>query len=109
MQDLRYQKTWERYRFWSRLFWMLFLGFMPGVGLVVWFASDASRTFSWFVPSWFLAAGLTRLIADNIHCPRCDKGFFPYRWGGNGFGRKCVHCDLPKWSGSTFEKPASRR
>jgi hypothetical protein len=38
---------------------------------------------------------------NNFQCPRCGKRFDPlgtFNGWGNGWGKRCAHCGLAKWS-----------
>jgi hypothetical protein len=103
-----YTADWQEYRRRRRLFWILFLGFIPGVFILFTFALgllsliDASNP----AVSIFLIAGfwmLMLIIASfqyfYFHCPRCHKPFFSKFWY-RPFTKKCTHCGLPKWANS---------
>jgi hypothetical protein len=101
-----YAEQWQRYRYWVRMFWGLFLGWLPfgavlgGVALLV--QSDAlvyPLLFAYAV-AW-VASGI---VASNFRCPRCGKTFFWSLRYRNPFARQCVHCHLPKWAGSPYDR-----
>ena len=97
-----YQDCWQRYKKLRNLFWIVWLGYVPVVGmlsvLVLWF-------FGTFVPG-FVFAGLWMLMFLVVHirlsgwpCPRCGKPFSKKWWYDKGFfARKCVHCGLAKYA-----------
>jgi hypothetical protein len=104
-------EAWRKYRWWSRAFWVVFLGFLPGMALVDRLvrakygdAADAVTPFVAF--AWMLAFAATGYVKGNFDCPCCGQTFFrawddrPWRksWRSNPFARRCLHCGLPKWS-----------
>jgi len=47
--------------------------------------------------SWLLGFAIAGIRLQPFACPRCRNPFFSspfYYWP---FGRKCMHCGLPKW------------
>ena len=102
-----YRDAWVGYRRRSRIFWLLFLGYVPVV-LVVGYVSF--WLFGTFTPA-FVAAVLYMVamaVAGNYggawRCPRCHRPFFAKWWFYNSFARSCVHCGLPKWAEGDLEQ-----
>ena len=96
-----YEEQWKDYGHRKRLFWLIFLSYVPGV----WATGGALRyLFSSEIPAfvvaglWMLALVVSGNYAIACRCPRCGKSFFRGAWYYNSFARKCVHCHLPKWS-----------
>jgi hypothetical protein len=99
-----YDAQWADLRLRDRLFWFIFLSYMPGVAFITYLVHLAWPDFidrvgfivaiPWMAA--FLVAGIYRM---SFNCPRCGKKFFhSWRWS-NSFARKCVHCGLKRWSG----------
>lgn len=100
-QQTSYQVNWDRLRRLYRLEWIYFLLYFPGVAIV---GFSLARLFHSQVPfmlTW-VAYVIGSIILGNrlmaFRCPRCGKPFFQARWFHNSFTRRCVHCNLPKWS-----------
>src|SRR5262245_4821945 len=97
-----YQRRWLEYRKQNRLFWVIALTYLPGHAIT---SILLSRTFgsqeleylvSILLLIAFTVAGFYR---SNLKCPRCGRPFFRKTWWYySEFGRKCVHCKLPKWA-----------
>src|SRR5271170_5693084 len=48
---------------------------------------------------WFVVSVWSSMAFSYFKCPRCGKPFIIKESGGyNGFTRKCLNCELPKWS-----------
>lgn len=100
-----YAPAWREYRSLARLSWVLFLGYIPGVGLI-WFLIGASFGYSTIgdvartvvLITWMVAALVVSNRAARFRCPRCGKKFFSRTFSHNSFARRCVHCGLPKWA-----------
>ncbi|MEP6671004.1 MAG: hypothetical protein ABJF10_17725 [Chthoniobacter sp.] len=96
-----YEEQWKVYRHRSRLFWLVFLGYVPGVFLL---GVPLRYLFSSNIPVyivaglWMLAFAISGNYAVAWRCPRCGKPFFRGSWYTNSWARRCVHCQLPKWS-----------
>lgn len=93
--------SWQYYRHWRRVYWLVLLTFFPGVGGIVIIGEFIFRSsllaflaFSvWAVA--FLESGV-RLL--GFRCPQCGNPFFSRAFSYNTFAKKCVHCGLPKWT-----------
>jgi hypothetical protein len=102
-----YQADWQQYRRLRRKLLLVWLLYVPGVGL---FASASDYLFHTLAPAfavamiwmiWFLFANGS---FEQFSCPRCrnrfDKGdgaFAARMWL---FARKCQHCGLKKFAAS---------
>jgi predicted RNA-binding Zn-ribbon protein involved in translation (DUF1610 family) len=106
-----YAVAWRSYRWWSRTFWIVFLGYVPAIALIDRVVrrahGDAANTATLFVAlAWMVAFAVVGYHKTNFSCPRCGEMFFrawddrPWRktWRSNAFARSCRHCGLPKWS-----------
>ena len=106
-----YAAAWRSYRFWSRAFWLLFVGFLPGMALVdrgvrQTYGEAANTTTMVAALAWMIAFTVAGYRRSNFPCPRCCQMFFrvwddrPWRkdWASKPFTRRCVHCALPKWA-----------
>jgi hypothetical protein len=96
-----YAAQWNEYRRRRRIYWILFLSYVPGVVLVgfplaYYFSSE------WLGMSvaglWMLAWVVARMRMYNWRCPRCGDWFFHTFWNYKWFRGKCVHCGLPQWA-----------
>jgi hypothetical protein len=105
-----YAEDWKEYRRLRRKFSLVWLGYVPGVGL---FAMVVDFLFHTYVPAfifafawgiWFLAAASE---LAGFQCPRCGenfgskRGFWHIRWGP--LARKCQNCGLRKFAQSSDE------
>lgn len=101
---------WEEYRRLRKKFFLIWLGYVPGVGL---FASAVDFVFHTYVPAfifafawmiWFLAAAYE---LAGFPCPRCGEcfgskpGFWHFHLGP--LARKCQNCGLRKFAQSSEE------
>jgi hypothetical protein len=108
-----YVGAWRAYRWWARAFWLVFVGFLPGMSLfdrvVRRTAGDAANTATVVAALvWMLGFALAGYQKGNLACPRCGQSFFrtsddrPWRqgWRSNPFARHCMHCGPAKWAES---------
>ena len=91
---------WRRFQRGEWILWLLFVGFMPGVFVLVspldlLFDSDA--LFAVVAIPWMIAFFVAGMRLAGFRCPRCSKPFLRTWWYQNGFTRRCVHCSLPRW------------
>lgn len=103
-----YTAQWLEYRKRNTLFWLVFLGFMPGVlliGIPLSRLLNVDNVAGLVAIIWMVAFVITGNYRAFWRCPRCRKPFFHKWWYHNFFARKCVHCKLPKYAG--FEPPAA--
>ena len=104
-----YAVAWRDCRKRTIIFWIVFLGYMPGVG-VIFFAVGPSLAALTGIKlndsgimiafCWMVAFAITGFRLSLFRCPRCGQSFFWGSWYTNTFARKCVHCGLPKWARS---------
>ena len=92
--------SWQNHRFWSRLSWVLFLGWPANILVFpILYAINAPEILGYiWALAWMGALVIVGNLAIGFRCPRCGEPFFRWSWGYNGFARKCVHCGLPKWA-----------
>ncbi len=97
----RYEAAWQQYRVCAARYWLVFLGYIPGVIFFGWLLSFAVNdtlahgivAFGWMA-LWMVAGqGYAR-----FRCPRCGGKFFTRRGYSNTFSGKCLHCGLPKYA-----------
>jgi hypothetical protein len=117
-EDYPYQKEWEKYRFWWKLYWLgmiPFLGFMISVVLTngksfdaivdphggAWVASNVLGIF-------VLIFAFTSFKVQFWRCPRCDNWFNGSFFWLSIWTRKCKHCGLRKYQGSTYGPAAEK-
>jgi len=74
-------------RFRRRVFWGLFLGWIPSFELLY-------PTFGRLIPiAWFTAFGLAGTIYRLSRCPRCRQRCFFKAWAFRSpFDHRCSHC-----------------
>jgi hypothetical protein len=108
---MAYEAEWRDYRKRRRLFWIVWLTYIPGVIAI---ALPLQYLFASETPIYFVALGwmaaffLSGWRLGSWPCPRCGKWFFAKWWYGNLFARRCVHCKLPKWETVDSEKDATQ-
>ncbi len=97
----RYEAAWQRYRVSSAWYWLVFLGYVPGVFLFGWLLSFAVNdnlaheivAFGWMALWMVSGQGYVR-----FRCPRCGEKFFARKGFSNIFSGKCLNCGLPKYA-----------
>ena len=81
-----------------RLFWGIFLGYVPGVALLCFVigrplsALTGGEPCLWIAFCWLLAFTIAAIYLQQFRCPRCGSAFFRTWWWHNPFSRKCLHC-----------------
>jgi len=98
---MNYEAKWNEYRRRRRLFFAIFLSYVPGVWLVAipvmyWFGSETPVYF--IAGAWMIAFAVAGSRVSMFPCPRCGKWFFATWYFHNPLARRCVHCGLPKWA-----------
>lgn len=95
-----YEKNWAEYRKRRKLFWIIFLTYLPGVAIIgaplgQLFKSETSYLIVAII--WMCAFAVSGLRFSFWKCPRCEK-CFSLRWhSSNPFTSRCLHCGLAKW------------
>ncbi len=110
-QDPAYAFAWRRYRTYSRIRLIAFIGWLPygiAVARITGWLGVGSEAPKWILP-WFFLVGAGVIGTMMCECPRCGRPFFFRRWGSNPFASECVHCGLPKWSPGEPSAPAGQR
>ena len=105
----RFEARWQDYRRRSKLFWIIFLSWLP-------FAVTADiicQTTGWLnhgkdlgsiiFPVWMMFWVPAHFWKSRWRCPQCSKNFFSNGWFRNDFTGRCMHCSLPKWAGSSHQ------
>jgi len=96
-----YENGWTEYRRRYRLFFAVFLSYVPGVFLVsvpvMWLSGSETPVYL-VAGAWMLAAVVTWVRLSTFRCPRCTKWFAAGWYFNNPLARRCVHCGLPKWA-----------
>jgi hypothetical protein len=105
-ETTKYQKEWEDYKNRRKMFWLFFVLFIPFFALLSLLFSKLFGTYTvGSVPIAFIFLGIVFVILINKlrywKCPHCGKPFFR-TWWENNLTDKCIHCDLPKYYGSSF-------
>lgn len=103
-----YQKQWEKFRFWDRVWLIMFpINFIPLLFLE--FSSISKHIIAFLaILLWTLFIGVTLKIIF-WKCPRCNKFFF--RWWKKinlSFDYECKNCGLERYSGSTIKSFGKR-
>src|SRR5438094_10128108 len=92
---------WDDFRRKSLIFYLLVALFFP-VMLITGLLAGNSRAgqvlFMVVGCFWMLIVSYVGNVRMSFPCPRCGKSFFRTKWGHWGFGRRCLHCGLPKWA-----------
>jgi hypothetical protein len=74
-----------------RLFWLVWLGFLPVAGVGELFLHSRLLVVAW--AALFLAVGLRLSL---FICPRCERyAFFGWMGSSNVFSQCCRRCQLP--------------
>ncbi len=103
MTQSAYARRWHDLKRRRLLNWALFLGYLPGVALIVvamdrsapgWHGADIYVVLSWMTA--FLASAVYQ---SAFRCPRCGQRFFSTAGWHNPWARKCLHCGLPRGGG----------
>ena len=97
-----YAEAWKTYRRYRRAFWLVWICYVPVIGLI---AAVSQWLFHSFVPAMVAASGWMLLFLvvgvryQTFRCPRCGEPFSGKWWYNMSFmARKCVRCGLPKFS-----------
>lgn len=110
-----YQTQWKDYLFRERLFWSCAVLLAPVVlsGLFLSHLVGDSTSLQQVIYGVYLALfsflAMSCFLLAFWKCPQCKKKFL-IRGGLSGgnelFATKCVHCDLPKFEGSSYKEKA---
>jgi len=109
-----YTADWHDYRKRRLVFWVLFLGLVPGViilfaviGMPISAVTGIDRLyfFYWIAGLWMLMLVVARFRSSWFKCPRCHNLFFVKHFHRLPFISKCLHCGLPKWASSDTARP----
>ena len=96
-----YSAAWADYRRRARMFWFVFLTYLPGVLFLsrgVGAVFGIEQPFFEVAIVWMAAFALAGWYRNGWRCPRCGQPFFYRRFWKNDFARRCLHCGLPKWA-----------
>jgi hypothetical protein len=94
-----YAAAWADLRWRIRLFWIVFLTYLPGVALITWLWPNLFEGLGFIVAiPWMIAFIIAGFYRHSFGCPRCGKWFFSTDWWQNPFSRKCLHCGLQRWA-----------
>jgi hypothetical protein len=101
MMTASHQSGWgdcKRRELWYRV---VIYGFVP----LVFISSVVASRLVGSDALFFIMASVAMLAAIVVayrmmvfECPRCRRSFFSSRWMFKPHTKKCVHCELPKWS-----------
>ena len=104
-----YTSAWKRHRRRRRVFWLLLLGYVPGVALLGAWLGRVFQTSALFLPlviGWMAGLAVAFACSTSFRSPRCGERF--YRRGReyrNEFARKCVNCGLRKGAADAASLP----
>ena len=92
---------WQRYRFWRRLYWLMFLAaplWVLALGFLgtILFGSPIPAFAAFYI--WLAAWAYVAFQVIDFPCPRCGRPFFHKTFYGRWFPKSCAHCGLPKWT-----------
>jgi hypothetical protein len=98
---MKYEVEWQDLRRRIRLFWIVWLGYLPGVLLIAFVLHKMSpglsdRAVPWIAGAWMIAFVSGSFYRTAFRCPRCREWYF-WGWIQNPFRRKCGHCGLRRW------------
>lgn len=99
-----YQSEWAEYRRRRRLFWGLWLTYLPAMMVVAGVFGRSTHALTILGVAWMTAFALAASRMVRWRCPRCRKPFVGGWSGPRPWARKCACCQLPTWSGSTFKR-----
>src|SRR5580704_10880709 len=91
----KYEASWRDLRTRTLIVVILFLGFVPGMGLIFYILSTVHVV----DPLWIAGVWAAAFLGSVLHratfpCPRCGKFFFIWFGFGNPLARQCMHCGL---------------
>lgn len=96
-----YEQEWQGYRRIRNQWFLVFLAYVPVVGLV---AFVSFKMFSSLIPAfvaaflWMALFLISGIRINSWRCPRCGETFSGKWWYSKGLlARRCVHCGLPKF------------
>jgi len=96
-----YEDGWKNYRRIRNQWLLIFLGYVPVVGIVGLVSITLFNTFAPAFVTAFIWMALLLFAGIRVNawpCPRCGKWFSGKWWYNKGFlARRCVHCGLPKY------------
>jgi hypothetical protein len=104
-----YAAAWRDYRKRAIIFWVIFLSYLPGVGVIflmigpslaAWTGIKLDNVGLMIALCWMIAFAIAGFRLSLFRCPRCGNSFSWGSWHTNIFARKCLHCGLPKWAES---------
>ena len=106
-----YADAWREHRRRARLFWALFLGYIPAVlvfGVAIGLLTDLvpERLMVPFAIGWIVVSVIAGNRVASFRCPRCGNSYYSRAFFANSFTRKCLHCGLPKWRTTEPAPPA---
>ncbi|CAN5715463.1 hypothetical protein BH24ACI1_BH24ACI1_17420 [soil metagenome] len=103
-----YQKEWKEHRKRQKTFWLVILGYIPiallSLSLGYFYENNkiigVASSSLWVV--FLVIFVICGIRLQFWECPRCEHSFHRTWWWNNIFSRKCLHCKLPKYAGSSF-------
>jgi hypothetical protein len=100
-----YQEEWSDYRKRRNRFVLVFLTYVPVVGVSMVVTGRLIHTATPGIAlaiGWMVLFAVTGIRLQRFPCPRCGEAFFARGIYHNIFARKCLNCGLAKYSGPTF-------
>ena len=100
---VRYEQQWQEYRKRRNLLAFAFIGYVPIVGALGYLGMRFLHTdmpFYVLASSWMAFFAFSGIWFQLFRCPRCGKRFFLKSLYRNPLATRCLHCALPKYSGS---------
>ena len=98
-----YSAAWARYRRGKNLFIASMVGVVPAFMLIGCWLSNVIGSETPLYAAAFLTMAyvvLGAVVHTYWRCPRCGKSFHLNGSYGNAIAQRCLHCGLPKWSGT---------
>jgi len=98
-----YEQQWQDYKRRRNLLAFAFIAYVPVVGTFGYLTTRFLHTevpFYVFASCWMVFFAFSGIRFQLFRCPRCGKRFFLKSLYRNPLANRCLHCALPKYSGS---------
>ena len=89
------EPAWREFCRRKRVFWSLFLLYMPVMVLIAFIVRELNLDEQWSIAAavfWLAAWGVAGIWLSRFRCPSCDELFFLKRGVGNVWSNTCRHC-----------------
>ena len=85
----------------SKILWLLFFGFIPGMALLSYLLNDPllqGAPFLVIALAWMGAIAWAGSRMASFACPRCSRAFFENWYFFKPLRQNCAHCSLARWA-----------